>query len=135
MRNLDLIIKESIENYINENVITEGKKEKGKKEKGWRKKAIKAKGGSRKDYNVDDERTYNQNADDLEQSSVKDFLKSGFINIKKVAEKLYPDHTPEGAQSQLRKKLEGEKSDSGSEYKLKRKDIRRLRQIIANIKN
>lgn len=130
MRNLDLIIKESIENYINENVITEEKKEKG-----WRKKAIKAKGGSRKDYNVEDERTYNQNADDLEQSSVKDFLRSGYINIKKVAEKLYPDHTPEGAQSQLRKKLEGEKSDSGSEYKLKRKDIRGLRQIIANIKN
>ena len=103
-----------------------------KKKKKFKKNAIKGKGGLRKDFDIEDDETYNQHVDDQEQSAVKDVLTNGFINIKKVAEKLYPDHTPEGAQSQLNKKLRGDKSDSGSTYKLKSKEVKRLRHIIAS---
>ena len=126
------IINETIDAYLASNVITE---ESGKKEKRVKKNAIKGKGGLRKDLDVKDEETYNQNVDDQEQSSVKDVLSNGFVNIKKVAEQLYPDHTPGGAQSQLNKKLTGAKSDSGSTYKLKKKEVKRLRHIIATYLN
>lgn len=129
--NIDKIITESINRFLFEDFFSE---DEGKKKK-IRKKARKAKGGLRKDFDVDDDKMYNQNVDDQEQSSVMDALDSGFVNVKKVAEKLYPDHTPEGAQSQLRKKLKREKSDSGSTYKLKRREVRRLRNIIATFLN
>ena len=108
------------------------KSKKKKKKKKFKKKAIKGKGGLRKDFDIEDDETYNQHVDDQEQSSIEDMLTNGFINIKKVAEKLYPDHTPEGAQSQLNKKLRGDKSDSGSTYKLKSREVKRLRHIIAS---
>ena len=76
---------------------------------------------------------YNKNVNDMEQSDIKKLLKGGYMNVKKVAERLYPDHTPEGAQSQLNKKLNGDLSDSGSRYKLKTKELRRLRAILTNI--
>lgn len=147
MDRIEQIITETISSYIGSNMLCERKKKdekKGKdkkhskkkaKEKRFRKKAIKGKGGTRKDLDVEYEKTYNQNVDDQEQSSVKDVLSNGFINIKKVAEKLYPDHTPEGAQSQLNKKLTGAKSDSGSTYKLKKNEVKRLRHIIATFLN
>ena len=130
MTTFDKIISESINSYLSSNLIVEYNSKKDK-EKKIRKKAIKGKGGIRKDYDDDYEKKYNQNVDDQEQSSVMDALDNGFVNVKKVAEKLYPDHTPEGAQSQLRKKLKGETSDSGSKYKLKKQEVKRLRHIIA----
>ena len=130
MTTFDKIISESINSYLSSNLIVEYNSKKDK-EKKIRKKAIKGNGGLRKDYDVDYEKKYNQNVDDQEQSSVMDALDNGFVNVKKVAEKLYPDHTPEGAQSQLRKKLKGETSDSGSKYKLKKQEVKRLRHIIA----
>lgn len=155
MFNIDKIITETINRYINENVwdeaddkASEGEKEEEKdsneeekkdseenghkKKKKFRKNAIKGKGGLRKDFDVESDEEYNSNVDDQEQSSVQDILTNGFVNIKKVAEKLYPDHTPEGAQSQLSKKLRGDKSDSGSTYKLKTKEVKKLRHIIAS---
>ena len=158
MTELDRIIEEAITSHISNNLIDEAvsssinnslllerkkkKKSKSKKKKGKekedeksgkkvRKKAIKGKGGIRKDFDVETEKTYNQNVDDQEQSTIEDVLSNGFVNVKKVAEKLYPGHTPEGAQSQLSKKLRHAKSDSGSTYKLKRREVKRLRQIIA----
>ena len=133
MRAIETIINETINSYLINNLLIEETEntKKDEDEKRFRKKAIKTKGGVRKDFDVENDKKYNKNADDQEQSSVKDVLLNGFVNIKKVAEELYPDHTPEGAQSQLRKKLKGEKSDSGSTYKLKTKEVKRLRHIIA----
>ena len=160
-KNFSRIIDESINHYLTQNIITEKKSKKDSKKeddkdedngdekddedekndskpkskKKFRKNAIKGNGGLRKDFDTEADETYNKNVDDQEQSSVKNLLTNGFINIKKVAEKLYPDHTPEGAQSQLNKKLRGDKSDSGSTYKLKTKEVKRLRQIIASYLN
>jgi hypothetical protein len=144
MIEIDRIISESIGSYLSENLLVEKKNKKGKKkdkkkgnkkDKRFRKKALKSKGGIRKDLDVEDEKTYNKNVDDQEQSSVEEFLNSGFVNKKKVAEKLYSDHTPNGAQSQLNKKLNHDKSDSGSTYKLKNREVKKLRHIIARYLN
>ena len=160
-KNFSRIIDESISHNLTRNIITEKKSKKDSKKeddkdedngdekddedekndskpkskKKFRKNAIKVKGCLRKDFDTEADETYNKNVDDQEQSSVKNLLTNGFINIKKVAEKLYPDHTPEGAQSQLNKKLRGDKSDSGSTYKLKTKEVKRLRHIIASYLN
>ena len=153
-KKISRIIEETINHYLAQNIITEKKSDKkekkdddktdakddeekkaddkAKKKKKFRKNAIKSKGGMRKDFDTEEDETYNKNVDDQEQSSVENILSNGFVNIKKVAEKLYPDHTPEGAQSQLSKKLRGDKSDSGSTYKLKTKEVKRLRHIIAS---
>jgi hypothetical protein len=127
MSKIDNIISETIHSYISSNVLMED----SKKNQRFRKKAIKSKGGLRKDFDVEDDKQYNKNVDAQEETSIKNILTNGFVNIKKVAEKLYPHHTPEGAQSELNKKLTGAKSDSGSPYKLKSKEVKKLRQIIA----
>lgn len=64
------------------------------------------------------------------ENALRDKLDNEFINMAAVARKLYPDHTKEGAQSQLRKKLAHEKSDSGSTYHLTKKEGAKLRSII-----
>jgi hypothetical protein len=58
-------------------------------------------------------------------------LDSDFINISAVAQEIYPDHTPEGAQSQLRKKVKGIENDNGSKYRLKKKEAYKIRRAIA----
>ena len=153
-KNFNQIINETVDTYLRRNLLFEAKdddkksdkdekeeeedkkenenSDKLKKKKKFKKNAIKGKGGLRKDFDVEDDETHNQTVDDQEQSSISDLLSNGFVNVKKVAEKLYPDHTPEGAQSQLSKKLRGAKSDSGSTYKLKSKEVKRLRHIIAS---
>ena len=142
MKDLDTIITESLHSFLDENLIFEKKdskkndkkssdKKKKKKKRKFRKNAIKMKGGLRKDFDSEDDETYNQNISDREEDSITGSLNPDFVNISAVAQKLYPDHTPEGAQSQLRKKLKGETSDSGSKYKIKTKEAKKLRAIIS----
>jgi hypothetical protein len=154
-KNFERIISETIENYISRNILSEGAvlefteaddgkessdsskdgnesdsdKDSGKK---FRKSAIKKKGGLRGDYDVDYDEKYNKTVSDVEQSTIEDVLNSGLVNVAAVARKLYGDtHTPEGAQSQLSKKLRHDKSDSGSTYKLKDNEAKKLKSIIA----
>lgn len=141
MKDLDTIITESLHSFLDKNLIFEkenfkkddeksGDKKKKKKRK-FRKNAIKMKGGLRKDFDSEDDEIYNKNISDREEDSIAAALNPDFVNISAVAQKLYPDHTPEGAQSQLRKKLKGETSDSGSKYKIKTKEAKKLKAIIS----
>lgn len=150
-RDIDNVITESINDYLSKNIILEKKSKNNSKSKGkdkpvddddddkkskgkkFKKNAIKARGGLRKDFDTYDDKTYNKNVNDMEQSDIEKMLNNGFFNIKKVAEKLYPDHTPEGAQSQLNKKIKGDYSDSGTKYRLKTKELRKLRAILSKI--
>lgn len=59
---------------------------------------------------------------------------TNYFNEAAIAQEIYPDHTPEGAQSQLRKKLKGETNDNGSEYHLKEREAAAIRSIINKIK-
>lgn len=123
-----------------EDVRNQGKDKKDKKESkvgvphDIRKSAIKTQGGGRKDFDAKNDKTYNQDTDDMQQSEIAQELNSGYFNISKIAQEIYPDHTKEGAQSQLRKKIKGETADSGYEYHLKEKEINALRPVMNKIK-
>jgi len=60
-----------------------------------------------------------------------DILDSGYVNLAAVARDVYPDHTEEGAQSQLRKKVKGLTNDNGSKYKVKKKEAFKIRRSLA----
>ena len=137
MKNFNDIIQESIDNFVNESIISEGalddiknllKAFKGKsnksqddvrKERKLKKKAEKAKKGTKKlrrtkgggkgyyDYN-DYERKHRKLAKG-DTDSITDTVDQENTDIAAVARSIFPDHTEEGAQSQLRKILNHER--------------------------
>lgn len=114
----------SIANFVNEIIGEDGKK-------GAWKKATKTKSGSRVDRVIDPDDSSKQKAGELDSTSVEKLLGTGYFNISRIAQELYPDHTKEGAQSQLNKKLNHDKSDSGSTYRLKKGELKKLRHVLS----
>lgn len=68
-----------------------------------------------------------------EQQLRHDVNKDDLINIAALARKVYPDHTPEGAQSQLRKKIKGLKNDSGKQYHIRNREAEIIRKVLDTI--
>lgn len=95
------------------------------------KKAKKLRNGRRGEYNFKRERETNPNLNAQDAEDISDILDSGYINIAAIAQDVYPDHTPEGAQSQLRKKIKGLTNDNGSPYKIKKKEAFKIRRSLA----
>lgn len=95
------------------------------------KKAKKLINGRRGEFNFKKDRETNPNLNNQDAEDLNDILDSDFINISAVAQEIYPDHTPEGAQSQLRKKVKGIENDNGSRYRLKKKEAYKIRRAIA----
>lgn len=126
---LDRIIKEEIDRYLMEDMFNE--KGPAKKEKDIVKGGKKLKGGRRGDFNAKLDRETNPNINNQDAKELTTLLKSPYVNVAAVAKDVYPDHTSQGAQSQLRKKVEGEKSDSGSTYKIKKKEANAIRRAIS----
>lgn len=141
MSMLENIIQEQIENFLKEEFMQEDffaekkKKSKHKKnapvERAVKRKGKKLKRGLRTDYNVKLDRETNPNLTNQDAEDINKILDSDYINLAAVAQDVYPDHTRQGAQSQLRKKVKGLKSDSGSTYKLKKKEANKIRRAIA----
>ena len=127
------IISEEINSFLNENGFFEAKKKKAKKKgpKDTGKNAKKLKNGLRTDFNYKQERETNPNLNNQDSEDLIDILDSPYVDLAAIAQDIYPDHTPEGAQSQLRKKVKGLKSDSGSTYKIKKKEAFKLRRALA----
>ena len=123
------IISEEIDSFLNENGFFEAKKKNGPKDTG--KNAKKLRNGLRTDFNYKQERETNPNLNNQDSEDLIDILDSPYVDLAAVAQDIYPDHTPEGAQSQLRKKVKGLKSDSGSTYKIKKKEAFKLRRALA----
>lgn len=141
MKDLDTIITESLHSFLDKNLIFEkkdskkddeksGDKKKKKKRK-FRKNAIKMKGGLRKDLDSEDDKVCNQYISDREADSIINKVNPDYVNVSAFGQELYPHLTPQGAQSKLRKELKHIKSDSGSEYKLKKKDAKKLKTIFS----
>jgi len=137
MKKINNIIQETIDNFVNESIISEGtlddiksllKAFKNKsnlsqddlrKERKLKKKAEKAKKGTKKlrrtkgggkvyyDYN-DYERKHRKLAKG-DTDSITDTVDQENTDIAAVARSIFPDHTEEGAQSQLRKILNHER--------------------------
>jgi len=153
--NIDKIITEEINRFIDEEVLVEknkhhkseknkaisdiltGKKElkKGKVKKkdlaSTKKNAKKLKNGLRTDFDAKKDKETNPNLNNQDSEDIANVIDSPLVNTAAVAHELRPDLTPEGAQSELRKKVKGLKSDSGSTYKLKKKEAFKLNRILS----
>lgn len=70
-----------------------------------------------------------------DEEKLRNILKSPYLNIKQFAVKCYPDHTEEGAQSQLNKEINGDKTDGGNEYHLKERTARIIRSCLSELAN
>lgn len=118
--NYDKIISEQIQKYINENIFDEA----SKKHKHH---------GHHDDIQAKIKAREGENVSKSDEERLRSLLQTDLFNIAAVAKRIYPDHTDEGAQSQLRKKILGEKSDSGSEYHLKQHELEAISNIINDI--
>lgn len=118
--NIQRIIKEEIDRYINEAVFDEDKTKKVSSKYDRQREKAQKRDGNNISASDEKEIRYDTNRDDL-------------LNIAALARKVYPDHTPEGAQSQLRKKLKGLKNDNGSQYHIKQREASAIRRELKNI--
>lgn len=124
MKSIDNIIKETVNRYINENVFGENDD-----------KTYNQKTDAQKKYEKSKIRDGNSVSSGDEDQIRHDVDGSGIVNIAALARKVYPSHTPQGAQSQLRKKLVGDTNDNGTEYHLREREAAAIRQIINKIKS
>lgn len=115
MKTLSQIIQEETTKYI-QNIIQE--KYKGKEE---------SQNSQRRDGN----NIARSDELNIRQRIVGD--DENLVNVAALARKIYPDHTPEGAQSQLRKKLKGAKNDNGSEYHIKERELGMINRELRDI--
>lgn len=65
-----------------------------------------------------------------DEDELRRVLKDPTVNLAAVARDVYPNLTSAGAQSQLRKKVEGETNDNGSEYHLTTKEANIIRKEL-----
>lgn len=117
---INTIIAEEIDKVINEDIFGESHKNdvahlikkylgKHKKNKGSKKKLRKLANGGKMYYDYDDYERKNKKISTGDASSIRNTVDTEKTNIAAVARELFPDHTEEGAQSQLRKILNGDR--------------------------
>ena len=78
-------------------------------DKGPKKKLRKKAGGGKEYYNYDDYERKNRKISKGDANSIRQTIDTEKTNIAAVARELFPDHTDEGAQSQFRKIINGER--------------------------
>ncbi len=94
MDNYDNIISESIEAILSKKMLTE-----------------KFRAGEEAHVNHEEEEKNDPTASIEVIHLISNLFSMGFLNVSAFARYVFPDHTPEGAQSQLRKAIEGLNSD------------------------
>lgn len=119
--NIRRIINEEISKYFKNELFESD---------GIRKNAIKTKDGHRVDFNDKKEKEEKPSLTNGDAEGIAQKLNNDVINVAAVAREMYPNLTPEGAQSKLRKKIKHVKNDSGTPYKLKKKEATIARRII-----
>lgn len=125
MKSIDSIIKETVNRYINENVFGEND------DKSF--KTYNQKTDAQKKYEKSKRRDGNSVSSGDEDQIRHDVDGSGIVNVAALAREVYPNHTPEGAQSQLRKKLKGLTNDNGSEYHIKEREANIIQKVMDKI--
>lgn len=127
---IDRIINEEVSNVINESIMSDigdmiskvlnkiGKKHKKNKGKGKKNKKedddkpdIRKKKvvGGTKSYDYDDYQEKHKKVNTADYHKIADSIDQEKSDIAAIAREVFPDHTEEGAQSQLRKILNGER--------------------------
>lgn len=82
----------------------------------------------------DKDNLQNQKLNSEDEKELQNDLNTDIINIAALAKKVYPDHTPEGAQSQLRKKVKNiMNTDSKVTYHVKKKEAEKIRKELSKI--
>ena len=69
-----------------------------------------------------------------EAENMRKALSSDMINVAKVARIIYPHLTPEGAQSELQKKIDGQDAN-GKKYHFRRSEAARIRAAISRLQS
>ena len=100
MDKYDKIINESIENVLSKKIITE-----------------KFRPGEESHINHEEEEKNDPTASIEVIHLISNLFSMGFLNVSAFARYVFPDHTPEGAQSQLRKAIEGLNSEGKTDKK------------------
>ena len=134
--NLDKLISEEINKYINESFFEANKKDSSSEKHN----TLKSKKRDNKLNKVEQsiEKAHRRDGENVSRSDeeiLRRLFATDYLNEAAIAREIYPDHTPEGAQSQLRKKLVGETNDNGTEYHLREREAAAIRQIINKIKS
>lgn len=122
-KKLNTIISEEIDKVLNEELIQEkvgisdiasmiknflhDKKKHAEKPK--KKKIRKLAGGGEEVYDYDDYERKNKKISTGDANSIRQTIDTEKTNMAAVARELFPDHTEEGAQSQFRKIINGER--------------------------
>ena len=137
MKKIDNIIQETIDNFVNESIFSEGTlddiksllkafknksnlsqddlrkerrlKKKAEKAKKGTKKLRRTKGGGKVYYDYNDYEKKHRKLAKGDTDSITDTVDQENTDIAAVARSIFPDHTEEGAQSQLRKILNHER--------------------------
>lgn len=127
MDKLDFIINEEINKALNENFMDEKKKSSSsnseiadlitqylkkhgkKKAEAPKKKVRKKANGGREYYDYDDYQKKNVKVSFGDANSIRNNIDTERTNMAAVARDMFPDHTEEGAQSQFRKIVNGER--------------------------
>ena len=118
---IKLIIKETIDRYLAENIFDENT-------------FVEKQTKTSSDTVEKSKKRDGKNLSKSDETQLRDKVNDNdYINVAAVARELYPDHTPEGAQSQLRKKIKAVKNDNGSEYHLKQREASVIRRILNKI--
>lgn len=122
-KKLNTIISEEIDKVINEDFMQEKKgnsdvasliknflhDKKKHAEKPKKKKIRKLAGGGEEVYDYDDYEKKNKKISTGDANSIRQTIDTEKTNMAAVARELFPDHTEEGAQSQFRKIVNGER--------------------------
>lgn len=120
---IDNIIKEEIKSHVNiineesdsnlfkmfSKFLSDVKKRKNGKGKKKKMKLRKTKNGGKEYYDYDDYEKKNVKISTGDADSIRNTIDTENTNMAAVARTLFPDHTDEGAQSQFRKIVNGER--------------------------
>lgn len=105
MRNLDRIISETIHREINK-LIREAEDGGVKKKKFIRRKTV---NGGDKFFDYDEYESTHTKTTKSDADAIRKNIDLDNTDLRQVAMDVYPDHTKNGAQSQLRKVMNGER--------------------------
>jgi hypothetical protein len=123
--NLNQIISEEINRFLVNEIFYETSDNENSKRKNHSKSADQIEKERKRDGNA-------MNSED--ESEIRNIVNNNdLINVAALARKVFPDHTPEGAQSQLRKQLKGIKNDTGKQYHIKQRVGQEIRKQLQKL--
>ena len=123
--NLNQIISEEINRFLVNEIFYETSDNENSKGKNHSKSVDQIEKERKRDGNA-------MNSED--ESEIRNIVNNNdLINVAALARKVFPDHTPEGAQSQLRKQLKGIKNDTGKQYHIKQRVGQEIRKQLQKL--